>query len=76
MGQAWADCRRDWELRHIRGNDCLPRHNTGSAQAEGTAVPITDGGAGGYAEIGPGGIIKVVSRGAGTNYFSLAYIAS
>ena len=41
-----------------------------------TAVPITDGGAGGYAEIGPGGIVKVVSRGSGTNYFSLAYIAS
>lgn len=41
-----------------------------------TAVPITDGGAGGYAEVGPGGIIKVISRGAGNNYFSLAYIAS
>ena len=41
-----------------------------------TAVPITDGGAGGYAEIGAGGIVKVVSKGSGTNYFSLAYIAS
>lgn len=41
-----------------------------------TAVPITDGGAGGYAEIGSGGTIKVVSKGAGTNFFSLAYIAS
>ena len=41
-----------------------------------TAVPMTDGGKGGYAEVGQGGIIKVVSRGAGTNYFSLAYIAS
>lgn len=41
-----------------------------------TAVPITDGGAGGYAEVSKGGIVKVVSRGAGENYFSLAYIAS
>lgn len=41
-----------------------------------TAVPITDGGAGGYAEIYQEGIVKVVSRGSGTNYFSLAYIAS